>query len=101
MKTIKCSFKSNGENITLTAILTDDLSELSKAKKNEATDICCLDDDEWSIYFDKTDEMGYAIGYEAVFKAKEGDKTLTPLRAITWQNDIIDDEQRLKVKISN
>ena len=39
MKTIICKFKSNGENITTTAIVNDDLSTLSKSKKNEATDI--------------------------------------------------------------
>ena len=39
MKTVKCIFKSNGEDITVTAIINNELSELSKSKKNQATDI--------------------------------------------------------------
>ena len=30
MKTVKCTFKSNGEDITVTAIINNELSELSK-----------------------------------------------------------------------
>ena len=39
MKTIRIKFKSNGETIKKTAIFSDDLSELSKSKKNQADDI--------------------------------------------------------------
>ena len=39
MKSIKCTFKSNGEDVTVTAIVNDELSELSKSKRNQATDI--------------------------------------------------------------
>ena len=49
MKSIKCTFKSNGEDVTVTAIINDELSELSKSKRNQATDI--IDD------FIKEDEV--------------------------------------------
>ena len=34
MRTIKCTFKSNGEVVKVTAIVSDDLTALSKSKKN-------------------------------------------------------------------
>ena len=88
MKTIICKFKSEGSDIRKVAILNDSLSELSKSKKNEATDVCdseCFDNGEWSIYF----YMSYKLGYEVVFKCDPdtGDKTLVPVRAITWGGD--------------
>ena len=43
MKTLQFNFKSNGENIQLSAIANDSLTELSKSKKNQATNI--LEDD--------------------------------------------------------
>ena len=64
MKTIICKFKSNGEDKTKTAILTDDLSTLSKSKKNEATDIIddfIAEDEVWIIYFEENEHLGYEI----------------------------------------
>lgn len=106
MKTLKCSFKSNGEDITVKAILNDDLTELSKSKKNQATDI--IDDfikynEEWSLFF----EMSPSLGYEILFKMQEDEdtfemrKTLKPVKAITWEGGedaTITDVQNVTVK---
>ena len=52
MKTIICKFKSEGKTVKKTAILTDSLNELSKSKKNEATELVEADDlSYWSLYF--------------------------------------------------
>lgn len=104
MKQITCKFKSNGEDITVTGIVSDDLSELSQSKKNQATDIIddYIDDDGvWMLYF----EMNSNLGYEIQFKAKTEDgetlKTLKPVKAITWgggEDAVITDVQKVTVK---
>jgi len=99
MKTIICKFKSGGENITTTAIVSDDLSTLSKSKKNEATDIIddfIAEDDVWILYFEKSDRLGYEIQLKV---DNNGHKTLKAHKAITWLNDIIVDSQHLKVTV--
>ena len=98
MKTIKCSFVSEGKNINLTAILTDDLTELSKSKQNQATDLIndfIQEDNTWGIYFDREEQEKI----ELVFKAEDGKPTLKPVKAITWVGGIITDVQKLKVNI--
>ena len=102
MKTIKCSFVSEGKNINLTAILTDDLTELSKSKQNQATDLIndfIQEDNTWGIYFDREEQEKIELGYELVFKAEDGKPILKPVKAITWVGGIITDVQKLKVNI--
>lgn len=101
MKTIICNFKSNGENVKVTAVINDALTELSKSKKNQATDIIddfILEDEEWGIFFEVSDNMGYEIQ----FKTNDGQKTLKPVKAITWEGGadaVITDVQKVKVTV--
>lgn len=102
MKSIKCTFKSNGEDVTVTAIINDELSELSKSKRNQATDIIddfIKEDEVWCLFF----EISPSLGYEIQFKVdKNGTKTLKPVKAITWEGGedaVITDVQNVTVKI--
>lgn len=103
MKTIVCNFLSNGKNIKRTDILTDDLSELSKSKKNQATDIIddfIAEDDVWIIFFVESETAGYELGYEVQFKVdKEHCKTLKPVKCVTWEGGVITDAQKVSVTI--
>lgn len=101
MKTIICKFKSNGESITTTAIVTDDLSALSKSKKNEATDIIddfIAENEVWILYFEKNDRLGYEVQLKV---DKDGNKTFKGHRAITWEgsdgDSIITDSQSVRI----
>ena len=101
MKSIKCTFKSNGEDVTVTAIINDELSELSKSRKNQATDIIddfIREDEIWCLFF----EISPSLGYEIQFKVdKNGTKTLKPVKAITWEGGddaVITDVQKVTVK---
>lgn len=101
MKSIKCTFKSNGEDVTVTAIVNDDLSELSKSKRNQATDIIddfIKEDEVWCLFF----EMSPSLGYEIQFKVDKNEtKTLKPVKAITWEGGedaVITDVQNVTVK---
>ena len=99
MKTIICKFKSEGKDICKTAILNDTLDELSKSKKNEAYDIEEYED-EWSVFFEG--ETG--TEYEVVFKfdTENRQKTLKPLRAVTWGGgdaSVVTDSQLVSVKV--
>ena len=101
MKTIICKFKSNGENITTTAIVNDDLSTLSKSKKNEATDIIddfIAEDEVWILYFEKSDRLGYEVQMKV---DKDGNKTFKGHKAITWEgsegDSIITDSQSVRI----
>lgn len=101
MKSIKCTFKSNGEDVTVTAIINDELSELSKSKRNQATDIIddfIKEDEVWCLFF----EISPSLGYEIQFKVdKNGTKTLKPVKAITWEGGedaVITDVQKVTVK---
>lgn len=103
MKTIKFTFKSNGDNITKTAVISDDLSTLSKSKKNEATDInddFKTDDGIWIIFFEVSDHLGYEV---QLMLDSNGNKTLKGLKAITWESEhgdlVITDEQRVKITV--
>ena len=83
MKTIVSKFMSNGENVKLTAIINDSLTELSKSKKNQATDILddfIQEDDCWCLFFEINDNLGYALQFK-VEKNEDGSvkKTLKPI----------------------
>lgn len=99
MKTLKCSFLSNGEQVNLTAIINDELTALSSSKKNQATDIIddfIMEDNFWCLFFEITD----ILSYEIEFKAKPECKTLIPIKAITWEGGedaVITDVQKVKV----
>lgn len=104
MKTIICRFKSDGKDLIKTAILNDTLKELSKSKKNEATDIIETGPYDsfktWSIYF----EVSESLGYEVEFKYDRDNyaKTLEPIKAITWGGDdagVITDSQIVSVTV--
>lgn len=101
MKTVKCTFKSNGEDITVTAIINNELSELSKSRKNQATDIIddfIQEEEVWCLFF----EMSPSLGYEIQFKVDKNEtKTLIPVKAITWEGGedaVITDVQNVTVK---
>ena len=106
MKTIDCKFKSNGENIQLTAVINDSLTELSKSKKNQATDILddfIQEDDCWCLFFEVNDSLGYELQFK-VDRDDDGSvrKTLKPIKAVTWEGGadaIITDVQKLTIKI--
>ena len=102
MKTIICNFQSNGEKIQKTAVINDNLSELSKSKKNEATDIIddfMTEDNIWIIFFEENDHLGYEVQFKV---DKNGNKTLTPVKSITWEGGddaVITDVQKVKVTV--
>jgi len=102
MRTIKCTFKSNGEVVKVTAIVSDDLTTLSKSKKNQATDIVdeeWNDGKTWGIVF-----AGDEADYELHFKMKGHVRTLEPDRAVTWVGEdrsIVDDSQYFTVEQQN
>ena len=101
MKTLKCKFKSNGEDVKVTAVINDNLTELSNSKKNEATDIIddfIMEDNVWCLFFEKSDKLGF----ELQFRVIDDNKTLTPVKAITWEGGddaVITDVQRFTVAI--
>ena len=82
----------------MTAIVSDDLTKLSKSKRNQATDIV---DEEWNdgktwcIVF-----AGDKADYELHFKMKDHVRTLEPVRAVTWvgkDRSVVDDSQYFTV----
>ncbi len=101
MITIKCEFLSCGKPIKKTAILSDNLGEISRSKRNQCTDIEDNDlfEDEgfWSLIFDDTDPEGNGIQYEIEFVYEYGRKILEPIKAITWESDYISDVQNVSV----
>lgn len=107
MKQITCKFKSNDELITVTGVVTDDLTELSTSRKNQATDIIddCIDiDGVWSLYFEISSSLGYEIQFKAETVDYETHKTLEPVKAITWEggtDGYISDVQNVVVKTRN
>lgn len=86
MKTIICNFKSDGKDVKMTAILNDNLTDFSKSKKNEATDIMQpeeLDNENaWAIFFEVTETLGYEVQFE--YDREEDRQTFKPIKAITW-----------------
>ena len=99
MTTIRCRFTSNGMAVKKTAILTDTLDELSNSQRNEAFDIFseCWAEGYWSVFFEGEPGTQYEIEFK--FDTKNRQKTLEPIKAITWEDDIITDVQKAQVTI--
>lgn len=98
---IKCQFLSNGQTIKKTAILKETLNELSNSKKNEAFDTSmeCYEDGYWSLFFEGYPEHpGTIYEVELKFDIVNRQKTLEPLKAITWKDDVISDVQLVTIK---
>lgn len=99
MVTIRLSFQSEGKEIRKTAIVTDDLTDLSTSKKNQAVDVITnsYQFGYWSLIFEDGDTQ-YEIEFE--FDEKERIPTINPRKAITWRNDVIVDSQKVTIKTS-
>ena len=95
MITLRLSFKSEGNEIRKTAIVTDDLTDLSASKKNVITN--SYEFGYWSLIFEDVDTK-YEIEFE--FDINEFVPTTKPRKAITWRNDVIVDSQKVTIKIS-
>lgn len=101
MKTICIKFLSEGKTIKKTAVLTDDLSELSKSSKNQAHDIDLglSELGTWSLLFEADNGGMYEVAF-AYYTVNE-QQTLTPEIVITWsKHGIITDEQDFDVRIN-
>ena len=100
MKTIHVTFKVDGKAIKRTAILNDDLSELSSSKRNQCGDIidCTADDGYWSLIFFESDTLQYEVELE--YDKDEWRKTLKPIKCLVWENDVIDDEVNVTIKVA-
>ena len=96
---MRLSFQSEGKEIRKTAIVTDDLTDLSASKKNQAVDIITnsYEFGYWSLIFEDVDTK-YEIEFE--FDINEFVPTTKPRKAITWRNDVIVDSQKVTIKIS-
>lgn len=92
MRTIHISFKVKGEIIKRSAIISDDLSYLSKSKKNQCDDIIddTLDDGYWSLIFFESNTKHFEIEFE--YDRDNWQKIIKPIKCIVWENDIIEDE---------
>ena len=73
-----------------------------KSKKNEATDIIddfMTEDNVWIIFFEENERLSYEVQFKV---DKEGNKTLTPVKGITWEGGddaVITDVQKVKVTV--
>ena len=93
MKTVTITFKSNGETIKKVAVIKDDLSDLSDSKKNQADTMEeYVEGGFWALYFGCEDN----VGYEIQFAVEDYCRTLKPIKAITWVDDVIDDVQPIE-----
>ena len=99
MIALRLSFQSEGKEIRKTAIVTDDLTDLSASKKNQAVDIITnsYEFGYWSIIFDDGDTQ-YEIEFE--FDINELIPTTNPRKAITWRDNVVVDAQKVTIKIS-
>lgn len=99
MITLRLSFQSEGKKIRKTAIVTDDLTDLSASKNNQAVDVITnsYEFGYWSLIFEDVDTQ-YEIEFE--FDINELVPTTKPRKAITWRNDVIVDSQKVTIKIS-
>lgn len=100
MRTIRATFKTDGKTISRTAILNNDLSELSSSKKNQCGDIIddTTDDGYWSLIFFESDTLQYEVELE--YDKEEWRKTLKPIKCLVWDNDVISDEVKVTIKVS-
>ena len=96
---MRLSFQSEGKEIRKTAIVTDDLTDLSASKKNQAVDIITnsYEFGYWSLKFEDGDTQ-YEIEFE--FDMNELVPTTNPRKAITWRDDVVVDAQKVTIKIS-
>lgn len=96
---MRLSFQSEGKEIRKTAIVTDDLTDLSASKKNQAVDIITnsYEFGYWSLIFEDGDTQ-YEIEFE--FDMNELVPTTNPRKAITWRDDVVVDAQKVTIKIS-
>lgn len=96
---MRLSFQSEGKEIRKTAIVTDDFTDLSESKKNQAVDIITnsYEFGYWSIIFEDGDTQ-YEIEFE--FDMNELVPTTNPRKAITWRDDVVVDAQKVTIKIS-
>lgn len=99
MIALRLSFQSEGKEIRKTAIVTDDLTDLSASKKNQAVDIITnsYEFGYWSIIFEDGDTQ-YEIEFE--FDINELIPTTNPRKAITWRDNVVVDAQKVTIKIS-
>ena len=102
MTIIICKFKSEGKDVRKTAILNDTLDELSKSKKNEAFDIYMEDYGEgyWSVFFEGEPGTQYEVEFK--FDTENRQKTLEPIKAVTWGGDdagVVTDAQLVSVTV--
>ena len=99
MIALRLSFQSEGKEIRKTAIVTDDLTDLSASKKNQAVDIITnsYEFGYWSIIFEDGDTQ-YEIEFE--FDINELVPTTNPRTAITWRDNVVVDAQKVTIKIS-
>lgn len=99
MKIIKCTFLSGGKDIRKTAVLNDSLDFLSNSRKNEAFDLFmeCYGDGYWSVFFEGDPGTQYEVEFR--FDTENRQKTLEPVKAVTWENDIITDVQKVAVQV--
>ena len=88
MKQLKIKFTVGGKAYNRTAILTDDLGQLSKSKRNQCEDIVNGVADElgiWSLYFDNgTIECDFRAHID-----EDGKEvcTLEPYEVLFWNNE--------------
>ena len=93
MKTIRLAFASKGEIVKRRAILKDTLDKLSDNQHNQAFDISneCWEDGYWSLFFEGRPGVQYEVQFE--YDKERMTETLRPIKAITWEDDIIADVQ--------
>ena len=96
---MRLSFQSEGKEIRKTAIVTDDLADLSTSLKNQAVDIIPNSYlfGYWSLIFEDGDTQ-YEIEFE--FDMNKLAPTTTPRKAITWRDGVIVDSQKVTIKLS-
>ena len=97
MITLRLSFQSEGKEIRKTAIVTDDLIDLSTSKKNQAVDVITnsYQFGYWSLIFEDGDTQ-YEIEFE--FDMNKLVPTTNPRKAITWRDDVAVDAQNVTIK---
>ena len=96
---MRLSFQSEGKEIRKTAIVTDDLADLSTSLKNQAVDVITnsYQFGYWSLIFEDGNTQ-YEIEFE--FDMNKLVPTTTPRKAITWRDDVIVDSQKVTIKLS-
>lgn len=95
MITIKIEFDYEGKKHALKAMLNNDLSQLSKSKNNDATEIVddFGDEERWSIIFDQHDGRSLEV---VMYRDSDGEKTVEADYTIIWNGDTIEAEIDVK-----